>query len=267
MPNYEILLEQNVKLLKKVTINADTALDALKEAHERYGGENLSMKDDVERRECIKIHAVSVDKPPILTCKEEEAVEERLLNGACLGEGLSLLDSLMKNKEELKTVLKELNAMEEMAKDNDVYEIIADTALPAGFSVLLYDAIMAKVYIRLSDCKLFVKAEYPYVIEEEIGYLGGRTKTVCKDDIVRLFVEQWPTVKSKLERTLAETICQNKKPDNAPEARVYLVAGGGCKHLFHEGSKEYCHELCETYGWEYKDENEFVWRMELDELD
>lgn len=52
-----------------------------------------------------------------------------------------------------------------------------------------------------------------------------------------------------------------------PEARVYLVAGGGCKHLFHEGSKKECEDLCEIYGWEFKDENEFVWSMEIDELD
>jgi len=53
----------------------------------------------------------------------------------------------------------------------------------------------------------------------------------------------------------------------AKEAKVYLVAGGGCKHLFHEGSKKECEDLCELYGWEFKDENEFVWSMEIEELD
>lgn len=60
---------------------------------------------------------------------------------------------------------------------------------------------------------------------------------------------------------------QDNTSEYTPEALVYLVAGGGCKHLFHEGSLTECEDLCELYGWEFKDENEFVWSMEIEELD
>ena len=49
-----------------------------------------------------------------------------------------------------------------------------------------------------------------------------------------------------------------------PTSRIYLVAGGERKRLFHEGSKTECEDLCEAYDWEYKDETGFVWSMEIE---
>lgn len=255
-------------LRKNVTISADTALEALKKVSQEYeeGIITLSLEDKVECENQVKFYALSADAEAILTTKEEEEVEEKLLRGRMsLEAGDALYNRLMKNKEAMKTVIEELNAMKEMAHSKGIYCDITDTTLSAGFSVLLYDEIPAEVYIRLLDFKLFIKTEHPYVIEEEIGYLGGKTKRVCKDNVPRLFVEYWDKVKHKLEVALAEIIRNKKQISDAPKARVYLVAGGGCKQLFHEGNKAECQELCEKYGWEYTDENQFVWSMELEE--
>lgn len=270
MPNYEILLEQRLTLRKNVTINADTALEALRKVNREHaeGTITLSLEDKVECGNQVKLYALSADEKAILTTKEEEELEEKLLEGRMsLDAGEALYNRLMKNKEAMKTVIEELNAMEEMTHSNGIYCDIANTALSTGLTVLLYDEIPAEAYIRLSDFKLFIKTEHPYVIEEEIGYLGGKTKKVCKDNVPRMFVEYWDKVKHKLEATLAEIVRDKKQLSDTPEARVYLVAGGGCRHLFHEGSKAECLALCETYDWEYIDENQFEWRMELDELE
>ena len=267
MPNYNIIVEQRLKLRKEVTINADKALDALKEAYERFGDEiSLTLEDKVPAGEQVSFYAVSVDKEPVLTTKEEEELEKQLLDGMCLAEGLDLHNRLMRKKEALKTVLKDLEILRQKAMDNDVYHIFAYMIVKTGVGILLYDAIPAEISICLADNKLYARTE-SYNIVEEIGFIGGHCKEVCKTDIPALIAEQWDKVWKSINDALDKTISLSREKEYAPEARVYLVAGGGCKHLFHEGSKKECEDLCETYGWEFKDENEFIWSMEIEELD
>lgn len=45
--------------------------------------------------------------------------------------------------------------------------------------------------------------------------------------------------------------------------KVYLVAGS-VKRIFHEGTEKECREVCELYHWEFQDENEFIWNMEIE---
>lgn len=271
MPKYEIVMEQRLKLRKTVTINADKALDALKEVYERFGDEiTLSMEDRVENGACVDFYAVSADKQPVLVSAEEEEVEEKLLNGMCFAEGLHLHERLKEEVTAKRRVLRDLEDLQKKAFDNDLHGPLYSNLFVTGIEVKLYDVIPANVFISLLNNKitLIAKPDTPYVIEEEIGYFGCRCKKVCSADISLLIAEQWDDVKAMLTGALDSMINHRnlKKDEYKAEARVYL-ASGGVRHLFHTGSKAECQDLCETYGWEYKDENEFIWSMELDELD
>lgn len=48
--------------------------------------------------------------------------------------------------------------------------------------------------------------------------------------------------------------------------RVYIKSGGGTKRYFTEFKTEKeAENFCREYGWEWIDENEFVWGMDYEE--
>lgn len=48
---------------------------------------------------------------------------------------------------------------------------------------------------------------------------------------------------------------------------VYLKSAGGTKKYFTEFETEAeAESLCREYGWEWVDENEFVWDMDYEEV-
>ena len=46
---------------------------------------------------------------------------------------------------------------------------------------------------------------------------------------------------------------------------VYLKSAGGTKKYFTEFETEAEESFCREYGWEWVDENEFVWDMDYEE--
>ena len=46
---------------------------------------------------------------------------------------------------------------------------------------------------------------------------------------------------------------------------IYLVANSMRTHFMECATEQEAIEMCESYGWEFRDENGFMWRMEVDE--
>lgn len=54
-------------------------------------------------------------------------------------------------------------------------------------------------------------------------------------------------------------------PDIPPEAVVYLVSGSVRRELFRD-DLESCENFCSEHKWEFKDSNDFVWNLYLEDL-
>lgn len=48
---------------------------------------------------------------------------------------------------------------------------------------------------------------------------------------------------------------------------VIICTGHGSENTLYTGSKKECEELCDSYNWEFVDQNGFEWHMEVEKID
>lgn len=48
------------------------------------------------------------------------------------------------------------------------------------------------------------------------------------------------------------------------EEHIVWMKAQTLKSVFFRGTMKECEELCSLYGWEFADENQFVWSLEID---
>lgn len=58
---------------------------------------------------------------------------------------------------------------------------------------------------------------------------------------------------------------KTKRSPRLPEAMVYLCVGSVKENIF-EGTYDECLEFCTRQNWEFSDENEFLWELEIEDL-
>ena len=97
----------------------------------------------------------------------------------------------------------------------------------------------------------------------EIMYEYGKRRTLIFPASVKRVTEVMEKDKDLRIRTLEKIASDSVISAEGEECTVYLVSGY-LKRVFQRGTKEECLSTCNSFNWEYKDENEFVWGMELE---
>ena len=57
----------------------------------------------------------------------------------------------------------------------------------------------------------------------------------------------------------------NEKQDNTKYFAVYRCSQKVRERMFIAGSKEQARQFCENHNWQWKDENDFVWKLDYSE--
>lgn len=109
----------------------------------------------------------------------------------------------------------------------------------------------------------------PISIEVMRGGMDGYFDLEHQDIAIRKGMSEVQTVSAVIHE-MAHALLHNQKTadEPAPSWNVVMVSEGGTKRAFSSGfeSEEEAEKFSESEGWRYVDENEFEWRLEVEEV-
>lgn len=109
----------------------------------------------------------------------------------------------------------------------------------------------------------------PISIEVMTGKMDGYFDLEHQDICIRKGMSEVQTVSAAIHE-MAHALLHNRAKDAeepAPSWKVVMVSEGGTKHDLSAGfqSEEAAEKFAESEGWRYLDENQFEWRLEVEE--